>query len=196
MRWPWSKKKSLVPSAYDSERMFDSGAWHPPKPLVTRERPRQLIARHFPSLKGGLPIQGGWGYTKESACVICRDDPLNDPEMPFFDGVGIEYVFVEKRCYEELIIFQPDGDKHSGIKWKLMEQSLIHGKYDHLVFEITCFRERDWDMLKAEYEQGMGNPNFDAEAHWRKHESLKKRYVRDYWFDITSFYGKTFDEAP
>lgn len=167
--------------------------WQPPAPLTTTETPRQIIAEHFKSLNGGLPIQGGWGYTKESACVICKDDPLNNPGIPF-DGVGIEQVFVEKRCYEELIIFRPKGDAHSGIEWKRQMQALVGGEdgrmYDHLVFEITCFREQDWEALKSEYEYGIQNPDdFDDEAHWRKHEAMKKRYIRDYWFDITSFLG-------
>ena len=175
------------------ENYFGGSDWHPPKPLVSRELPRQTIAHDFKSLKGGLPIQGGWGYTQEDACIICRDDPLSKPGAPF-DGVGIEYAFVEKRCYEELIIFRPIGDAHSGIKWTLKKQSLVSSedgrKYDHLVFDITCFREQDWAMLRAEYEQGMGDPDFNEESHWRKHESLKKHYVRDYWFDITSFFGR------
>jgi hypothetical protein len=111
-----------------------------------------------------------------------------------FNGVGIEYIFVEKRCYEELIIYRPKGNAHSGIRWKLKTKELIFDddgrSYDHLVMEITCFREQDWEMLKAKYEQGMGNPNFDREAHHRKHESMERCYVRDYWFDITSFFGK------
>ena len=176
-----------------TNRPAPSETWQPPEPLATRGTPRQLLAEHFKSLKGGLPIQGGWGYTKEGACIICKDDPLNQPGAPF-DGVGIEYAFVEKRCYEELIIFSPKGEAHSGIKWKLKKQALVGGdsgrKYDHLVFEITCFREQDWEMLKAEYESGQGDPDFDMDAHWRKHESLKQRYIRDYWFDITSFFGK------
>jgi hypothetical protein len=193
MKWPWSKKKGTAPSSLDAEHKFDAGTWQPPKPLVTRETPREILANDFKSLNGGLPIQGGWGYTKEDPCIICKDDPLNEPGAPF-DGTGIEYVFVEKRCYEELIIFCPKGEAHSGIKWKLQKQMLVGGEngrnYDHLVFEITCFREQDWEMLKAEHEQGQGDPDFDMDAHWSKHESLKQRYIRDYWFDITSFFGK------
>ena len=183
MKWPWFKKDGKT----------DVIAWQPPDPLVTREAPRQILASDFKSLKGGLPIQGGWGYTKEDACIICKDDPLNEPGIPF-DGAGVEYAFVEKRCYEELIIFCAEGKKHSGIKWKLKRQALVGGdngrRYDHMIFEITCFREQDWEVLKAEYEQGESDPDFDTDAHWRKNESLKHSYDGEFWFDITSFFGK------
>ena len=37
--------------------------------------------------------------------------------------------------------------------------------------------------------EGYGSPGFDEDAHLKKHESLMIRYVTEYWFDITSFYG-------
>lgn len=70
-----------------------------------------MLGEHFKSISE-LPIWGGWGYTREDAVIIDRDDPIVSPDRPF-DGVGIEHVFVEKRIYEELIIFQPKG--HSSL---------------------------------------------------------------------------------
>lgn len=169
--------------------------WQPPSPIHSRFSPREILAEDFPSLRGGLPIQGGWGYTQQDACIICKDDPLVDPDIPFY-GVGIEYAFVEKRNYEELIIFQLEGKKHSGIKSELQEQSLIYSddvrKYDHLIFEMTCFTDADWEMLKTEWEDpnGAKAQRFDFDAHDRKRHALMKRYTRDFWFDITSFFGE------
>lgn len=106
-----------------------------------------------------------------------KNDPLVDQALPF-DGVGMEYVFVEKRIYEEMIIFRPDGEKFSGIRWNLQEQSLLQeaGRFfDRLIFEITAFRDSDWEELKAEFEgpQGYGTPRFNAEAHEKKPSSIK-----------------------
>jgi hypothetical protein len=39
-----------------------------------------------------------------------KNDPLVDQALPF-DGVGMEYVFVEKRISEEIIISRLDGQK-------------------------------------------------------------------------------------
>jgi hypothetical protein len=64
--------------------------------------------------------------------------------------------------------------------------------FDKLVFEITAFSDKDWEELKTEFEgpQGDGNPEFDAEAHERKRQEKMVRFTREFWFDITSFYGQ------
>lgn len=140
-----------------------------------------------------MPIRGGWGYTKADACIIDKNDPLVPVGMPF-DGVGLEYVFVEKRIYEEMIIFRPVGEKFSGIQWKLLEQNLVHDEgrqFDRLVFEIIAFWDPDWTELKAEYEgiNGYGTPEFDVQAHEQKSQEKMIRFTREFWFDITSFWG-------
>ena len=161
---------------------------YPLHPISSQQSPRQILAEDYPALNGGPPISGGWGYTKEDACVIEKDDPLINPQMPF-DGVSVEYVFVEKRIYEEMIIFRPKGYAYSGIEWRLLSQSLIHDRgrvYDHLEFEITAFEDADWASLRAEYSR-LGSA---TEEHLQRRQSLMKTFRRDFWFDITSFYGK------
>lgn len=163
-------------------------------PIKSKESPRELLDAHFKSLGGELPIRGGWGYTKSDACIIDKNDPTVDPALPF-DGVSLEYIFVEKRIYEEMIIFRPRGEKFSGIKWKLQKQELLsEGEkyFDRLVFEITAFPDRDWYELKAEWEgpKGYGHPDFDLEAHEKKRQERMVRFTREFWFDITSFYGQ------
>lgn len=163
-------------------------------PIKCEESPRDILAADFKSLHRGLPIRGGWGYSQADACVIDKNDPLVDPSLPF-DGVGVEYVFVEKRIYEEMIIFRPDGEKFSGIKWNLLEQNLVSDadrKFDRLLFEITAFLDSDWEELKTEFEgpRGYGHPDFDLESHERKRQEKMMRFTREFWFDITSFYGQ------
>jgi len=165
----------------------------PIQPIRTKESPRDVLAAHFKSLRGGIPIRGGWGYTQEDACIIDKDDPLVDPSLPF-DGVGIEYVFVEKRIYEELIIFRPPGEKFSGIEWNLQKQHLVSAgerRFDKLVFDITAFKDADWEDLKMEFEgpNGHRNPDFNLPAHEMKRQEKKLRLTREFWFDITSFFG-------
>ena len=76
-----------------------------PTQLITKESPRQII---FEDYKIDLPISGGWGYNFETACVIDKNDPTVIKGLPF-DGTSVEYVFVEKRIYEEMIIFNQNG---------------------------------------------------------------------------------------
>jgi len=160
--------------------------------LATEESPRVILATHFKSI-GELPIRGGWGYTLDDAVIIDRNDPIVQKGIPF-NGIGIEYVFVEKRIYEELIIFCREDDRHSGIKWEQLRQSLheYDGKmYDKLTYEVTALPDKDWNELKAEWEgpNGHGSSNFDNDAHVKKRFSRTVRYIAEYWFDITSFYG-------
>lgn len=164
------------------------------EPIVTSESPRELLKQHFKTIRE-LPIKGGWGYSMESAVIIDSDDPIVPRGGPF-NGVGIEYEFVRARIYEEMIIFQPPGRKHCGIEWKLIVQRLALGdndkKYDVLRFDVTGLPEADWDSLKAEWEgpDGIMSPDFDREAHDRRREAALVHYIAEYWFDITSFFGR------
>ncbi|MFC1528181.1 hypothetical protein ACFL5D_05515 [Candidatus Neomarinimicrobiota bacterium] len=162
--------------------------------ISSAETPRKILAADFKSLGGELPIKGGWGYSKEGACIIDKNDPVVSKNLPF-DGVGIEYIFVEKRIYEELIIFQSKDSKHSGIKWELIEQKLhtIDNKhYDQLRFKVTGFRDNDWNELKLEFESNEGFQNSDKKrlAHEKKRKEKMVYYNTEYWFDITSFFNK------
>lgn len=163
----------------------------PPR-IGSKESARDILAAHFRSI-GEIPIRGGWGYTIEDPVVIDKNDPIVPKEIPF-DGVSLEYVFVEKRIYEELIIFRPENDSFSGIEWKLLKQGLrsYSGRsFDVLTFEVTALPNSVWEDLKAEWEgpKGYCSPGFDADEHMKKRDSLTIRYVTEYYFDITSFYG-------
>lgn len=187
-----------------------------PYPIQSEESPRDILAADFKSLDGGLPIRGGWGYTQSDACIIDKNDPLVDASLPF-DGIGLEYVFVKLRTYEEMVIIRPHDDQFYDIEWKLLGQSLVSegaNHFDKLVFEITALSSsgwaelkaeleglhgrsitsssKRWEALKAEFEgaQGHATPNFDEQALEKKYQEKKVRFTREFWFDITSFYGK------
>jgi hypothetical protein len=167
--------------------------------IVSKESPRQILAKDFESLGGELPIRGGWGYTKDDACIIDKHDSIVDRSIPF-DGVGIEYIFVEKRIYEEMIILRPEGEKFFGIEWKLIEQQQIDDEdkvFDKLIFKISAFPEKNWNELKAEYEgpEGYGSPNFYAAAHEKENQERMVQFTGEFWFDITSFYRQGLDST-
>ena len=155
--------------------------------VATRRSPRDTIAFTDPP---GLPIQGGWGYDRETACIIDRADPMLKRGKPF-RLVKIEKAFVEKRIYQELIIGRKPGRQFSDIKWKLLNQQLMLSgdkSFDLLRFDVTAFRDKDWAELKEEYTgaNGSGTPGFDEAAHQGKRDALLVRLTREFWFDVTA----------
>lgn len=162
--------------------------------LRTWETPRRIIREDFPSIPE-LPIRGGWGYGRESAVIIDRDDPVVAGDRPF-NATAIQYVVVEKRIHEELVIFRRKGERFTGIKWKLIDRRTVDGEegriYDVLRFDVSALPEADRDRLKAAWEgpDGFRSPGFDAEAHRKRHRDATVHYVAEYWFDITSCHGR------
>lgn len=140
-----------------------------------------------------LPIRGGWGYSKGDAVIIDRHHPA--AKNPF-NGVGIEHQFVNFRMWLELITVRADGDRHSQCKYEMLKQHLIPGEngkfYDVLHCNITALPDASFEELKSEWEgpNGIKSPYFDKDAHERKRDALTVRYSREYWFEISSFYGR------
>ena len=160
-----------------------------PIELITKESPRQII---FEDFKIDLPIKGGWGYDFDSACTIDKTDPSVSKEMPF-NGVGIEYVFVEKRIYEEMIIFRGEDEKYAGIRWDLDNQELLFNNnkpYDKLIFNIVGFSDAVWDEITSRFEeiQKSGRLELIDELNAYR-ESKAYRFTKEFYFDISSFYG-------
>ena len=161
----------------------------PLDPVKTEASPRSVIAAHCTSPGGELPIAGGWGYTRDDACVIERVDSATDPKAPF-DRACIEQLFVEKRIIEEMIHCRPEGERFAGIEWSMLTQERLHDgtrQFDKLTFEIRAFPERDWKKLKAEYggPKGVANPKFNHENHEQKRQEKLFFVTREFWFDST-----------
>ena len=155
--------------------------------LNTRESPRQII---FEDYKIDLPISGGWGYDIESACIIDKNNPTVDKTIPF-DGISIEYVFVEKRIYEEMIIFRGSSDKFWGIRWDLEEQRLIkvaNRSFDILIFDVVGFSEEIWNELTTRFDSIKASEQWDLMKDLDAYrESKAFKFKREFYFDITSF---------
>jgi hypothetical protein len=157
--------------------------------INSKETPRQIIANDFKSV-GELPIKGGWGYSRKDAVIIDKNDPIVSNILPF-DGAGIEYIFVQKRIYEELIIFRPKDDRFSGIEWRLQKQILMpfnNMYYDVLTFNVTAFSDNDWEVLTRILDESNGNESLDFD---KEREMRQIYYVSEYWFDISSFYSNS-----
>lgn len=161
-----------------------------PSQLLTKESPRQII---FEDFKIDLPITGGWGYGFETACVIDKSDATVSKAIPF-NGVSVEYVFVEKRIYEEMIIFRQAHEKYSGIRWELRTQELLFKDdkpYDKLVFNVVGFTDEVWNELTTRFEEIKNSGKLDLLPELDTYrESKAFKFTKEYYFDITSFYGQ------
>jgi hypothetical protein len=69
--------------------------------LVTQKSPKEVIEADFPAV-APLHVRGGWGYGKDTACIVEAETPAGRP----VDPVRVEYIFAEYRLYEELIVFR------------------------------------------------------------------------------------------
>ena len=152
---------------------------------------REIIFDIFPSIDE-LPIKGGWGWTQEDAVIIDKNDSIVNSSLPF-NGVQIEHTFIEYSNYLHLITYRPLDDRYSGIRYKVLKQSLIHDEkqkkvYDRIDIELTCFTDKDWEELKEEWESNYDNPDFNKEAHSQKRDSKLRSMEMEYWFEISSFY--------
>lgn len=160
--------------------------------------PQVFLARKYKS-KPPLPIRGGWGYSKEDAVVIDRSHPAAANFKPF-NGVEVEYAFIQLRMYEELIGTRQPGEQHMGCKFKLIKQNLVAGeggkKYDVMLCDITALPDDVFEALKAEWEgpDGFASDDFDVEEHERRRGAATVHYVGEYWFEISSFYGRDGDD--
>jgi hypothetical protein len=152
--------------------------------------PRRSLYRVFPDTHGELPISGGWGMTREDACVIEKKDPMALPDEAF-SGLDIQQHFIEEAIYFDLITGAKTENRHAGIRWNMLDTAIVreNGRvFEHMTMGITAFFETDWDTLKSEWEgeNGHGSPSFDEEAHTKKRNSCERTLKRDFWFDITS----------
>lgn len=160
-----------------------------PPPIVSTETPREAWTTYGQD----LPIRGGWGYCREDACIIDKNDPIVDPNEEF-DWISVEYDFIEYRIIEEM---GAAPWEYLDDEWKMRLQSLIYDedrRFDRIVVEVSALELEDWKELKAEWtgSNGHGSPGFGPEAHWKKREGKRIRFEREFWFDITSFFGKDF----
>ncbi len=154
---------------------------------------REIFYDIFPDI-GELPIKGGWGTTKDDAVIIDKNDSIVQNKQ-HFNGVAVEYTFMEYDNYLYLITYRPVDERYSGIEYKVLKQSLIKDDvtkkvYDKINIEVTCYADNDWDELKQEWENNYDNPDFDKEAHEKKRNSKLRSLEREFWFEISSFYGE------
>jgi len=149
-----------------------------------------------------FPVRGGWGYTQEDACVFDFGNKFDgcseERRMSLAEGIGVhcEYLFFERRVYEEIIHHPlPDTPDLHCLRWERARQALIHGedgrRYDKLEFKVTGFLEDDLEFLKRDAAECMSRNDIDGIRRNRE-MALERMYFYNSvcWFDVTSFYKR------
>ena len=153
--------------------------------------PREILQQHFPRTARQCNFSGGWGYDVEHATIVKEFDPEINPDEKF-DGVSLEYAFIDKRIREELIFCRAEGERYEELEYNTIQQYLhrIDGvPYDHILVEVTAYPGREWNELKADWESHdcyKDDPE-GREANLARKEACKITYQTEYWFNISDF---------
>ncbi len=153
--------------------------------------PREILQQHFPRTANQCNFSGGWGYDADHAIIVKEFDPEINPDEKF-DGVSLEYAFIDKRIREELIFNRPEGDRFAGENYNTIQQALyrIDGvPYDYILVEVTALPEHEWNELKEDWESHDSYKN-DPEGRKRnldRREACKITYQAEYYFNISDF---------
>ena len=101
--------------------------------------PREILRQHFPRTANQCLFRGDWGYGIDDAVAVSEFDPEINAEQRF-DGVSLEYAFVDKRIREELLFAPAKCQRIDHLGWQVVEQSLfdVGGiPYDRLLVEVS-----------------------------------------------------------
>jgi len=124
-----------------------------------------------------LDISGGWGYNNKMPTII------NTLDIPIDQFLNL---FANIRANIEMNLTLEDDDRYGGINVHFLEgeQFTIENKiYDHIKFEITAMKEKEYAKIIQEYKDNYGkNTNFDMDMHFKKREELTIKVVSDFWF--------------
>lgn len=150
----------------------------------------------LPTLDGGtplpddLPVAGGWGYTKEEACIILDDEVSEDDGE--VHGRSHAGSMISLRQQQELDAMQPPLDLVQ-IRWKTRAHDLIRNPdgspaYDCFKVEIGAFLRSDYEMLERKMAEAKQDTGYSREISNLRY-GLRLVSVREFWFDNSRIKG-------
>lgn len=133
-----------------------------------------------------LDISGGWGYDNNSAVKV------HSLEIPIDQFL---HTFAAIRANIEMNLTLEEDDRYGGINVNFIDgqQFEIENKiYDHITFEITAMKEKEYANFIQEYKDNYGkNPEFDMSKHFKRREKATISREADYWFEgLENYYHK------
>lgn len=125
-----------------------------------------------------LDISGGWGYEHKNPVVV------HSLDMPIEQFLNL---FASLRANIEMNLTLEEEDRYGGINIHFLEGeqfSIDNKTYDHIQFEITAMKEKEYAKVIQEYKDNYGkNRDFDMNQHFEKRKELSIKVVSDFWFE-------------
>jgi len=125
-----------------------------------------------------LDISGGWGYDNKNPVVVNKLDIPIDQFLNLFATI---------RANIEMNLTLEEDERYGGINVHFLDgkQFTVENKtYDHVTFEITAMKEKEYAKVIQEYKDNYGkNENFDMEKHFEKRKELTIKQISDFWFE-------------
>jgi len=138
-----------------------------------------------------LDISGGWGYDNKSAVKV------HSLEMPIDQFL---HTFAAIRANIEMNLTLQEDERYGGINIHFIDgqQFEIENKmYDHITFEITAMKEKEYVEFIQEYKDNYGkNKDFDMSKHFKRREEATISVEADFWFEGLEKYYHGDDAAP
>lgn len=139
------------------------------------------------------PISGGWGTAQSDAIIIDANDVSVTKGIPF-DGAGIERALVKELVHFDLISSRKPEDQLGCIEWQFLEQELLHDGervIERLRYQVSGYHYQTLTRLLGRMQDPNDLPNESEQAALlAEMEAAKWSGARNFWFDITSYYGK------
>ena len=150
-------------------------------------------------MEEGPPFAGGWGYTRETACIITDD---REPDGRVVSGRDFEALFIRHRLCAELGNAGDACAPLANIRWCARSKALHRHPdgtpaYDQFTVEMRAFPAAEYQALLAE------EAALDGEGmNWETRSVLRSRmaskelsHTADCWFDVSCVKGIADDDG-
>ena len=144
--------------------------------LSNDEKIKDVIKSAFDT---NMPIDGAWGYTKETSTIIIGSD------TPY---TQIEHMFASMRAYIEMNMTQHETSRYGSINVNELtreEIALDENKYHKVSYEITAIKELLYTAFIKEYKENYGKKDFNLTEHFKKRKAATLRREVTHWFKLS-----------
>ncbi len=163
------------------------------KQINTKDSFREACSSYtLPKLE--IPIKGGWGFCKEEAIIIDKNN-IATTKNSGFDWIELEYAIIDKLIHLEFFHLQNEEDRYRNIQWKIIQQELVKEQgsiFDKFLIRITALPLKAYISRRREWKENGRKPDFDKDWFLKKSQELTQYCEREYWFEITNSFNTSF----